>query len=70
MLGVITQGITLEHVCISALGIVTYMYTCSIDCDPVNNMTASRSSDAQTHIEHSRTIIQNGTTGESTRHHN
>ena len=70
MLGVITQGITLERVCISALGIVTYMYTCSIGCDLVDNMTALRFSDAQTRIEHSRTIIQNGTTGESTRHHN
>jgi hypothetical protein len=70
MLGVITQRITLEHVCISALGIVTYMYTCSIDCDPVDNITVSRSSDAQTRIERSRTIIQNGTTEKSTRHHN
>jgi len=62
MLRIITQGITLEHVCISALGIVTYMYTCSIDCDPVDNMTASRSSMPK----RSTTIIQNGTTGEST----
>lgn len=69
MLGVITQGITLEHVCISAFGIVTYMYTYSIDCDPVGNMTASRSSDAQTRIKRSRTISQNGTTEESTGHH-
>ena len=33
------------------LGFVMYMYTCSIDCDPVDNMTASRSSGAQTRIE-------------------
>lgn len=54
MLGIITQGITLEHVCISALGAVIYMYTHSIYCDPVDNMTASRSSGAQTRIERSR----------------
>lgn len=54
MSGIITQGITLEHVCISALGIVIYVYTCGIDCDTVDNMTASRSTGAQTRIECSR----------------
>ena len=51
MSGIITQGITLEHICISALGIVIYMYTCSIDCDIVDNMTTSRFTSAQTRIE-------------------
>ena len=54
MLGIITQGITLEHICISALRIVIYVYTYSIDCDTVDNMTVSRFTGAQTHRECSR----------------
>ena len=54
MSGIITQGITLERVCISALMIVIYMCTCSIDCDTVDNMTVLRSTGAQTRIECSR----------------